>query len=667
MMSAIARVVLATAAALLCAAATAAQPVALESLGRFPAMQSVSMSTDGRYLVSLIEHNGEQVLTVRDLTHPEKPAAASEPSKVMKFIGARALKGGKLSVMARQEYNGDSCGENSQGRSVRTFVEKLYFTDTALGRFDAPPSTGNTGEEGHPCGNNQSVVADLPLTADEMIMDRTHYDADTGGTTVEYYRTNLRTGATSLIYRPAENEEPDVWDTRTGQLLAKRRLDPLGEGDWATRTLLRNDSGGYDVHEALTWTAHKRNTVDVVGRDEATGKYYIVTNLFTDKAGVYFYDPKAKQFDKEALFATRDYDVTGVILGRRPSDFNKLLGYRFQGDHERTYYVDPQWASIQSGLEKAFPGRIVDIMQYNDDKSKILFTVSSSTQPPLYYILHDMKKTELVGAERPWIDAKTLRETQLVRYKARDGLEIPAFLTLPKDWVPAKGALPAVVLPHGGPWGRDSNDWDDTGWPQFLASRGYAVIQPQFRGSERWGLALWRAGDQQQWGLKMQDDNDDAAAWLVSQGYADPTRIAIFGYSYGGFAAFAAVVRPGGPFKCAIAGAGVSNLAYIKNKWNEDKFQRAYQGWTIGGMDPLQNTDRASIPVLIFAGDRDQRVPKFNSEDFYNKVKDKAPAKLVIIHDMPHSLPWYPEHARTALKLIEDYLGKDCGLQPAAS
>jgi dipeptidyl aminopeptidase/acylaminoacyl peptidase len=194
----------------------------------------------------------------------------------------------------------------------------------------------------------------------------------------------------------------------------------------------------------------------------------------------------------------------------------------------------------------------------------------------------------------------------------------------------------------------------------FLTSRGYAVLRPQYRGSTGFGLELWRAGDAQ-WGLAMQDDKDDGAAWLVEQGIADPDRIAIFGYSYGGFASIAAVVRENSPYQCAIAGAGVANLGSIGNNWSDNRVQRAYQGRTVRGMDPIQNTELANIPIFLFHGDRDVRVPLFHSRDFYNAVRNRVDAELMVVDDMPHSLPWYPRHHREFLTRIESYLANDCG------
>jgi dipeptidyl aminopeptidase/acylaminoacyl peptidase len=161
----------------------------------------------------------------------------------------------------------------------------------------------------------------------------------------------------------------------------------------------------------------------------------------------------------------------------------------------------------------------------------------------------------------------------------------------------------------------------------------------------------------------MQDDKDDGAAWLVKEGYAAKDRIAIFGYSYGGFAAFAASVRPGGPFKCAIAGAGVSNLTRIANNWGENRMQRAYQGHTVKGMDPQQNTSKLAMPILIYHGDRDVRVPLFHATDFYNAVKDTGKAKLVVLEDMGHQgILWTADNHRKSLKAIDDFLINDCKL-----
>ncbi len=195
----------------------------------------------------------------------------------------------------------------------------------------------------------------------------------------------------------------------------------------------------------------------------------------------------------------------------------------------------------------------------------------------------------------------------------------------------------------------------------FLTSRGYAVLRPQYRGSSGLGRKLWLAGDRE-WGKTMEDDKDDGARWLVKQGIADPDRLVIFGYSYGGFAAAAAVVRPQSPYRCAIAGAPVTDLKRLGNNWSENRLQRFLQGETVKGMDPMENTERARIPVLLYVGDRDVRTPSWHAKNFYNAVKDRVPARFELIPDQPHQLPWYYRHHKKTLGLIEDFLDEGCGL-----
>jgi dipeptidyl aminopeptidase/acylaminoacyl peptidase len=386
----------------------------------------------------------------------------------------------------------------------------------------------------------------------------------------------------------------------------------------------------------------------------------VATDRFSDNVAVYFYDPRTQHFSSEPVAAIPNFDINGIVLGSHASNFNRLLGFRYEGADYATYWVDPDLRAIQESLNSSFRDRHVSIMDFNGDLSTVLFETSSGAHPPAYYLLRNRREAVMLGESRPWMSNARMREPELVHYAARDGRQIPGILTLPVGWTHADGPLPAVILPHGGPWARDATGWDESGWPQFLASRGYAVLQPQYRGSQGWGRSLWLAGDGE-WGQKMQDDKDDGAAWLVSQGIAVQDRVAIFGYSYGGFAAIAATVRPHSPYQCAIAGAGVANLTRIGHNWSDSRLQRIYQGHTVAGMDPMQHTADANIPILLIAGDRDVRVPLWHSQDFYNAVRGHVPAELIIVPDMPHSLPWYPAHYRTLLGAVERYLHDDCG------
>jgi len=321
------------------------------------------------------------------------------------------------------------------------------------------------------------------------------------------------------------------------------------------------------------------------------------------------------------------------------------------------------WTDTGTGMKSQLAvesGAGVALIGWSDDYKAIVFEKSGPRAPPEYYLLSGGKLT-LLGKARPWIDATTLGDTKLVEYPARDGLVIPAFLTLPPSDKFGPGPYPTLIEPHGGPWGRDEMSWDLAGWIQYFASRGYAVLQPQFRGSEGWGQKLWRAGDAQ-WGLKMQDDNDDAVKWMIAQNIAAPNRVAIFGYSYGGYAALAASIRPNGLYQCAISGAGAGDIAAIEQATFDNRFEREFQHPTIGGMDPLAHAADAKIPVLLYHGDHDVTVDPEESRKFAAKLRAAGkPVKLVEIKDMGHQYVFMtPDMMREQLDIIDAFLKTDC-------
>ena len=648
-----------------------AEPLSIEDYARTPAISSLSLSRDGDYLVGLMAIPGQDAdadpaLAVWDLEEGGAPTLTPANDR-MRFQFAEALKAGKLFAYGIQPWRGslDGCGEGRSVGTVKTFIQKLYLTDTDMDDFEEAFADGarrrGQSKQLERCfeiAGQARLAMDLPLDPDDVLVQRVNMQ----NLQTEYYRVDLKTGKEELVYRQSGTQFPVLWDPRTAGILAKAGIKPLG-GDYAVEMLLPDGKGGFEVHEPLTTLVSKRYTMDLLGRDEATGKYYVATDRFDDTADIYFYDPKTRAFEDEPLFGLEKYAATGVVLSDEEEDFGRLLGFRYLADVPQTYWVDEDWQALFGGIEAAFPGQDVTILDTARGGDRVLFATSSSKHPPTYHMLLDQKRVQTIGSERPWIDPDDLRETELVRYQARDGMEIPGFLTLPKGFEAGRDdPLPAIVLPHGGPWARDFANWDFSGWTQYFASQGYAVLQPQYRGSVGFGRELWLAGDGQ-WGLAMQDDKDDGAAWMVSEGIADPERIAIHGYSYGGFAAMAAAVREGGPFRCAIAGAGVSNLDIIRNTWGEDRIQRVRQARTVDGMEPIANTDKANIPVLVYHGDADVRVPLFHGTDFYDGVKKRVPAKLVVLDHMGHQgNKWTAEHTRESLGAIEDFLEDECGM-----
>jgi dipeptidyl aminopeptidase/acylaminoacyl peptidase len=216
------------------------------------------------------------------------------------------------------------------------------------------------------------------------------------------------------------------------------------------------------------------------------------------------------------------------------------------------------------------------------------------------------------------------------------------------------------VHPHGGPWARDGLAFDYFMWVPMMTSRCRAVLQPQYRGSQGWGRKLWMSGDAE-WGQKMQDDKDDGAKWLIDQKIAIPGRIAMFGFSYGGYAAMAAAVRPNGLYKCAIAGAGVSDIDRIWAKYYTNPYFREGQSTTVKGLSPLSKADQIQIPIYVFHGDRDQTVPIKQSEWFVAKAKSGGKdVTYREFKDFAHGPSWTRANYEQVLEGINDYFDKGC-------
>ncbi len=672
------RSLIALLAAGLVAGAAQAGPVTAEDWAKYPAISGLELSWEVDVLVGMVHEPGtngmKQAAASWDLTKridtskPLLPSYITPGNDRMRLAGVQALKSGKVLVIGQQAWTGRSAGclEGKRTGNNKTFVVQAYMTDKTL-RFKESdkaftkkyaPGSNRLQDCDKLSAVGANVVSLMPHLEDEIIISRRERS---GGV---YFKHNLRTGREKTMFRANGDFRPGLLDRRTGEVLTVSGVEPVkGTLDYEFQIKIRDDATGKMVLERpLTTRATDRFIARVVGRDDATGKYIVLTNKFRDLRAAYMYDPKTDSFDKEPLFAHPEFEIDGVLFGRRESNFNQIIGFRIGDASGSAFWIDPEMKSIQEGLEASLKGKgEVVIRDWNKDLSKVLFTTGDERYPTTYYLLLDKTKVAVIGNSRPWIEPEDMGKTELVYYTARDGLKIPALLTYPAHWKPGDPPAPLIVSPHGGPWVRDYKGMDFA-FVAPWASKGYFVLQPQYRGSQGLGRKLWLAGDNE-WGQKMQDDKDDGAAWLVSKGWVDPDKMAIMGYSYGGYAAMAAAVRPNSPYQCAIAGAGVSNLAKLGNNWSNNRFQRAFQGRTVDGMDPMQNVDKANIPILIIHGDRDVRVPLWHGKEYYDAIKKYTDATLYIQKDAPHGFPW-PQHRREWIEQIDNYLATTCNMPP---
>ena len=313
----------------------------------------------------------------------------------------------------------------------------------------------------------------------------------------------------------------------------------------------------------------------------------------------------------------------------------RVIGGRYSDDKSEVHYFDQKLQALQEGLEKAFPGLSVHQGSSNLDRDKLIVAVDGPHTPLTYYYLNRTthQATEVASAW-PALKSTDLGDEIAYPYKARDGLDIHAYLTLPPGKAPKN--LPVVIMPHGGPnCCRDEIGFD--WWAQFLTNRGYAVLQPNFRGSSGYGLKFEQAGFHE-WGLKMQDDITDGVKKLIADGIADPKRICIVGASYGGYAAEAGATFSPDLYACAVSWAGVSDLSELiltGMRGPTDFDSKAYSALTeqIGSnandyerliaTSPDHHADQVKCPILLMHGEADTTV-RIDQSEMENKALLKA-------------------------------------------
>ena len=280
-------------------------------------------------------------------------------------------------------------------------------------------------------------------------------------------------------------------------------------------------------------------------------------------------------------------------------------------------YIDPNapMSKLHRALSLKFPGSYVHFVNFSDDGGELLFGVSSDRTPGTFFLIntHTYKVQKLFDVA-PWINPKQMAERRPMTFKASDGTKLEAILTLPRG--AGETNLPMVLLPHGGPIGVQ-DDWYYDDDAQFLASRGYLVLQVNYRGSGGRGEDF-REAAYLKWGTRVQQDLIDGVKWAIDQHYADPGRICVYGASFGGYSAMMATIRAPGLFKCAVGYAGVYDLKmmYTKGDIQENKSGRSYLHAVIGKDDadldansPDKLADKIDVPVLLIHGEDDQRAP----------------------------------------------------------
>nr|WP_316642322.1 alpha/beta fold hydrolase [uncultured Roseateles sp.] len=477
-----------------------------------------------------------------------------------------------------------------------------------------------------------------------------------------------RQGDAVLAVRPEAYSDKDAGffkllrlDTRSGR--AETMDSPLHSVGWwpdaqgnlrvaltrdGEKAALRWKDPATDQWRALTeFNAYTEDGDLQVRHVGADGKLYVSARHGRDKQAMWLLDPATGAWSAKPLAESPLFDVDAQVLARQ----DKVLGLRFTIDAEVTQWLDADMQTLQAQIDKVLPRTVNRLsLPWSGDAPWVLIEAFADIQPTQYLLFNrETRKFTRLGGERPDIEAKQMAAMDMVRIKARDGLEIPVWLSLPPGAEKLeKKKLPMVVLVHGGPFVR-APGWTWDAEVQFLNARGYAVLQPQFRGTLGFGASHARAG-WRQWGKAMQSDVADATRWAIDQGIADPKRIAIAGASYGGYAALMGLVRDADLFRCAVAWVGVTDLDMLHTvNWSDmsDSFKTHGMPALIGDRvkdaadlkdnSPLTHAAKIRQPLLLAYGSADRRVPLIHGEAFRKAVQaGNAALEWVVYQDEGH-------------------------------
>ncbi|PKL87232.1 MAG: S9 family peptidase [Ignavibacteriae bacterium HGW-Ignavibacteriae-2] len=456
------------------------------------------------------------------------------------------------------------------------------------------------------------IIDPLENISDEMIISLNDRDPRI----FDVYRLNIETGKRKLIAKNPGNISAWITD-HEGKLRCAVTTDGVNHG-----ILFRENE---DEEFKLTSAANFKETLWPVAFTFDNKYLYMISNLGRDKAALVKYDVLRNE-ELEVIFEHYESDVENVFLSNKSKSIAAVSYVTWKTELK---IFNDDWYYLNKKLSERLPDREIMIEGTNKKEDKFLIRTDSDRSLGEYYFYDYRDNVLLKLAEvGPWLKEEDLSPMKPVTYKSRDGLNIHGYLTIPLG-TEAKN-LPVVVYPHGGPWMR--NKWGFNNEVQFLANRGYAVLQMNYRGSRGYGRKFWEAGFGE-WGLKMQDDITDGVNWLIKQGIADPNRIAIYGYSFGGYCALQGLVKTPDIYRCGISYAGIISvlnfMTTVPPQWEPFR-QMLYEmvgnpnteGEKLKNVSPYYNAEKIKSPVFFAQGKNDPRVDVSATELMVKKLKN---------------------------------------------
>lgn len=611
----------------------AAEKPSLAVYGQLPNIEQIELSPDGSKLAVVVTNGEQRFLSITQ-------------------VGGEALAGMKV---------GDTKLRSVTWASEEHLVLVISRTDKVIGLmgpareyFLASTYNWKTKKQSILLQNQpdtMNVIISDPMVrkidGDPVVfLEGIHFLDDQGVDTL--FRINLKTGATRMLDRGVQMNTDGWLVDLDGDPVAQSLYDGK-RGRWSLRMKLSDGWRTVDEADAPMGSYG----IAGFGRD---GKSVLVWRRDDDDRDVLReYDAMGQHVD-----LPNDLDLSGLL--HDPGNLSLLGGYTLKGDDLTYTFFDPGSQKTWNAVAKAYKTDRVSLASWSQDRKRVVAKVDSPTLGPGYTLVDLNTKTAAwLGDTYSGLTSSAVSPVRPIKYKAADGLEISGYLTLPKGRDPKN--LPLIVLPHGGPEGRDTPGFD--WWSQALASRGYAVLQPNFRGSEGFGWDFIKAGFGE-WGKKMQTDLSDGVRDLAKQGIIDPKRVCVVGASYGGYAALAGATLDPGVYRCAVSVAGPSDLRKmllsVRDAHN-GRTSAAQRYWLrfmgadgikdpdLAAISPAKLADKVTIPVMLIHGKDDTVVRYDQSQTMADALKKAGkPYEFVTLDGEDH---WLSRGA-TRLKMLTE-------------
>lgn len=592
---------------------------------RRPAVSAPQLSPGGRQIAMLVRSaEGRTVLAVADVATPERRigVARFDDADVSSFSWVNDK---RLVFMAvdLQSPLGQQVGSglyavNADGSDFVWLVGRQGYDEAGAGHV-----------ANRPLRWNHVFRRTLGGQTDDVVVERFNLRRASEPQSSTMMRLNTFTRATKALL---DDEPPNATGWIFDQQQRPRAAISLDlEGN--ASVMWRPVDGPWKSLQSFNVYRPAPGQIEPVAFD-AQGQLLVraVRNDEARTSALFRYSPEQGKLADKPMVSMEGFDFDGTPVfdseGKRD-----LLGLHFLTDAAGSVWFDDKMKALQERVDKVLPQTINRISCSRCVSAKHLVVTSfSDRQSPVYFLFdaeaQGKDSLKLIGASRPWLDAGRMATQEFERIKVRDGLSMPVYVTRPQG----KGPWPTVVLVHGGPWVRGVS-WGFNPGPQFLASRGYLVVEPEFRGSQGYGFKHFQAS-WKQWGLSMQDDITDATRWAVEKGLADPKRLVIAGASYGGYATMMGLVKEPDLYRAGINWVGVTDVGLMYSvDWSDapDLWLRQGMPFLIGdrtkdreqleATSPLKRAASITKPVLMAYGTKDFRVPLPHGERMRDALK----------------------------------------------